>query len=429
MTAYVDRLTKLELLSKLEYATARTDVLGDEGVTKYGVVTIPAKMDADGNIDVAKRTKLVKATLVADVVQFRRRFARYVGKVLSELLATGATEDIVQAFRLSCALFLARLGVGAASFSFGGRDAASDTARYELFFRPSAESPVSDSVAAYRGNEMPIIVHWDAVGSEECIMPFFTAGMDLTLPSTVAVAAGGAITSIDSGGSLVAKKTDGVHEWDGFVDLLEKFEQLFEEIVDGPVSPNETQVGIDRMITPPMLEKLVALGVHFPCGETAGSSDKERANALFASFDEDFDADTHHKGHGFAGQMKDTKLLLPEFVTACAYATPSSGNPIHGDTFTLNQLQLVRNSFENYFDAVAGGGSSSCKIETIEERWLDLPTHGLTLPPDSFPPHDMFDEMEQHSEHEAGATPGWVEIHLFEMYIAFFQNPGALHHE
>ena len=133
------------------------------------------------------------------------------------------------------------------------------------------------------------------------------------------------------------------------------------------------------------------------------------------------------QGHGFKGQTKDSKLLQPEFITACAYATPSSGTAVpSGKTYTIDELQRTRNSFEDAFDALAGEGSSSVHVDEVEKQWEDLVTYGLTLPPPEFNVEDMYNEMDNHAQ-EMGQEE--IEIHVFEMYLAFFQNPGALHHE
>mgnify|MGYP006172294533 CR=1 FL=1 len=99
---------------------------------KYKVVAIPAKVQSSGKLDLQEAAGLVQATVVADLRQFRRRFARWVGKVCDSMSSAGETEDVVAQFRRGGALFLVKIGVGTKAFAFGGRKSPNDESRFEV---------------------------------------------------------------------------------------------------------------------------------------------------------------------------------------------------------------------------------------------------------------------------------------------------------
>ena len=434
--SWCDRLTNMEILS-LESKKTADEAMLDSG--RYSVVAIPAKVQSSGKLDLQEAAGLVQATVVADQRQFRRRFARWVGKVCHNMSSAGESEDAVAQFRRGGALFLVKIGVGTKAFAFGGRKSDNDESRYELYFRASPDTPTTEMNAAFRGNEMPIIAQWDTLGSKNCVMYFFTSGMVEDIPTDGTKYVPRASRSASSGASASATSTTtaiaattggsglkpisgkGVHNWNDFVNLLTKFEDLFLEISGlTHVLPVETQVPISKMVTPEALAKLNALGVHFP---EDGANDKEKATTLFNSFDEDF---TDAK-HGHAGQTHDSKLLQPEFVTACAYATPSSGAANHDESYTIPELQAIRNHFEDAFDEIAGRGANSVTLDKLDTDFNKIAEFDLVLPPAEFELQEMLEEMKNQAAEDH--PNGEVEIHLFEMFVAFFQNPGALHHE
>ena len=401
---------------------------------KYKVVAIPAKVQSSGKLDLQEAAGLVQATVVADQRQFRRRFARWVGKVCDSMSSAGETDDVVAQFRRGGALFLVKIGVGTKAFAFGGRKSPNDESRFELYFRASPDTPTTEMNAAFRGNEMPVIAQWDTLGSKDCVMYFFTFGMVEDIPTSghvprakkaAASSSSGtptvAVAVATGGEELKPRSGAGVHDWGGFVTLLTEFEEIFVEISGlEHVLPVETQVPISKMVTPEVLARLSALGVHFP---EDGTNDQEKATALFSAFDEDF----AEAKHGHAGQTHDSNLLQPEFVTACAYATPSSGEANHEESYTIAELHAIRNHFEDAFDQIAGLGANSVSLDKLEHDFEKIADFDLVLPPKEFELDEMLEEMKNQAAEDNPS--GEVEIHLFEMYVAFFQNPGALHHE
>ena len=321
MSCWCDRLTKLELLSEAEQATASS---AEVDGSKYGVWAIPATVDAsDGQIDLVRRVGLVRATTRGDEREFRRRVAAWVGRVAADMAAEGSTEAEIAEFRKGGSLFFAKIGVGTKSFAFAGRAATASASRYELYFRPSSDLAIEVQNMMFRGSEMPIIAYWPAADdSSSCFLYYFSAGMVLASPAQFVIPAGlptaaapktvkapAAVAAVVVDGAatktatpavaaaacnLTPGDTSGVHNWEDFVELLTKFEELFEDIAQCVVVQNETQVAIDAMVTPENLAKLSALGVHFP---SDGSTDEDKAKHLFTAFDEDFDHDELAAGH------------------------------------------------------------------------------------------------------------------------------------